>query len=282
MNRSSRLLVLFALFVLLSAILYFAGGYKLLIAHAEESYSPVYQERSDACRNWFINSIFGGTENRQVKFCGNARPVLACPVGTLPLFDSRGHLLTGKVVSNVGRIRIKSIDSVSLVSVRQLSIVFDRSVHIDSVILFDNDPKAGESGWWLNGMQLPVTGQKQWTMYQMNQDVTELNFSMGDDSSHWNACIPNQPVSQSSIALALFVTVLLSKTGEKIRMDGVRSIKQDKHAVIIHKMIADTLTIYRVPYARIDNVFLSESSAGGQFYHTDDSVWNRYLVDKED
>lgn len=125
-------------------------------------------------------------------------PKLSCPSYTMPLFDSKGTLAIGSILSSGGYITdmtgdwvVQSQDGILVAEEgRTMTIAFLSPVQVDSVVIYDNDPKQGETGWSLNGYPLRTTGNERWGWrFDFQITTSQLVFEKGDDSPHFNVCV---------------------------------------------------------------------------------------------
>lgn len=124
--------------------------------------------------------------------------VPSCPSDTTPLFSKTQSLNVGTIVEANGK--VTSETGGWIVENRQgllmategntLTIEFPTQVIMDTVLIYDNDPKTGEKPWSINGKSLPVSGQDQWgPAYKFNETSNKLMFDYGGDSPHFTVCI---------------------------------------------------------------------------------------------
>lgn len=133
---------------------------------------------------------------------GQAPP--SCPANTEILFFKSGSLsvgdtlkLDGKIDSMQGSWSVGSRDGVLMAeNGSKISVSFPNNVLLDTVLIYDNDPKSGEQPWSINGVSLPETGDNKWgPPYKLNKSVTKMSFDNGGDSPHFNVCVSKQSVS---------------------------------------------------------------------------------------
>jgi hypothetical protein len=68
------------------------------------------------------------------------------------------------------------------------TITFASPIHITSVLWRDNDPKAGEAGWSLNGVVGPLTGDDGTLVTSVNIVTTTVTINAGGDSGGIDFC----------------------------------------------------------------------------------------------
>lgn len=68
------------------------------------------------------------------------------------------------------------------------TITFNREIQITSVYWWDNDPKAGETGWSFNGIAGPLTGDKGSATTAVNLVTNVVQISAGKDSGGVDFC----------------------------------------------------------------------------------------------
>ncbi len=126
-----------------------------------------------------------------------------CPSGTELLFAKIGTLSTnqslalgGKVSSLTGSWAVEDQDGVLMAAHgSKMTVQFSQSVILDTVLIFDNDPKTGEKPWSINGTALTTTGNDQWAPpFKLNQKATSMVFDYGGDSPHFNICLKPESV----------------------------------------------------------------------------------------
>jgi hypothetical protein len=123
-----------------------------------------------------------------------------CPSGTTVLFTQSGTLSKGQSVSLGGT--ITSLDGTWEMKSQSgqgmahepggghMTVTFPTSVLLDTVLIFDNDPKTGEKPWSINGKSLPTTSNDTWAPpYKLNLNATSLVFDTGGDSTYFNVCV---------------------------------------------------------------------------------------------
>lgn len=129
---------------------------------------------------------------------GTYNPPVACPVGTEQLFTKTGTISPGHTTAVAGVVTTidgswigESREGVLLVANgNKLTVSFPIDVVIDTVLIFDNDPKTGEKPWSINGNSLPTTPDDTWAQaYKLNITAKQMNFDYGGDSPHFNVCI---------------------------------------------------------------------------------------------
>jgi hypothetical protein len=122
----------------------------------------------------------------------------ACPIGTRPLFTSPMTITEGMTLDNGIRIVgikgnwiVEERDGVLLLTGgRKITILFPVDTYIDSMVVFDHDPKQGESGWTLDGKNIPHTLKRSYgELYLIQSFEGQLNFDNGGDSPHFNICL---------------------------------------------------------------------------------------------
>lgn len=130
----------------------------------------------------------------------------SCPSDTDLLFSRSGSLNTGdsvgadgKVGSMQGSWKVGSRDGILMAEDgRTINVDFPSLTLLDTVLIFDNDPKSGEQPWSINGTSLPVTGGGKWAPpFKLNKTVTQMSFDNGGDSPHFNICIKKQTVTNT-------------------------------------------------------------------------------------
>jgi hypothetical protein len=129
--------------------------------------------------------------------------VPSCPSGTNYLFSGTGDLKVGNSTNFGGRISsiVNGPSSIWTMENRDgrpmakygytMAVEFSSSVYLDSVLIYDNDPKSGEHAWKLNGISLPTTSDNTWypTAYSIHLNTNKLTFDYGGDSAHYNVCV---------------------------------------------------------------------------------------------
>lgn len=139
---------------------------------------------------------------------GSSGSPVNCPSGTSPLFPTSTPALTpgqnlafGGNISNInwsGSWRTSLIDGIPMTeNGNHIEITFPTpGVYIHSVLIYDNDPKSGESPWSINGINLPTTPNNSWgAMFPVNLTTSHVIFDNGGNSPHFNLCISNTGVS---------------------------------------------------------------------------------------
>lgn len=129
----------------------------------------------------------------------------SCPSGTGMLFT--GTSLTvgtdvnfgGKITQASGSWRMDNQNGVPMaIYGTSMKVEFANDVYMDTVLIFDNDPKSGENPWSINGRSLPTTGQDQWgPPFKLDITSKTMTFDYGGDSPHFNICI-SQPKPTNS------------------------------------------------------------------------------------
>ena len=130
----------------------------------------------------------------------------SCPSGTQLLFSQAKNLTVGTTVGANGQ--VSSLNGSWVVDTQngplmardgtKMTITFPQQTLLDSVFIFDNDPKSGESPWSINGVSLPVTGQGKWgPLFHLGLTSNQMVFNNGGDSPHFNICLKftNTPTS---------------------------------------------------------------------------------------
>jgi hypothetical protein len=127
----------------------------------------------------------------------------ACPPNTELLFSKSGNLNTGDgvavggtVSSSEGSWKVGSRNGVLMAEDgSKLSVNFPNLVYLDTALIYDNDPKSGESPWSINGKSLPVTDNNKWAPpFKLDISSTQMNFDYGGDSPHFNVCVKEQSI----------------------------------------------------------------------------------------
>jgi hypothetical protein len=122
----------------------------------------------------------------------------ACPDGTRPLFNSSMTIVEGMTLDNgirlvgvKGKWTVEERDGISLLTGgRKITILFPDKTYVDSMVIFDHDPKQDESGWMLDGKSIPHTLKRSYgELYLIQSLERQLNFDNGDDSAHFNICL---------------------------------------------------------------------------------------------
>ncbi len=122
-----------------------------------------------------------------------------CPSGTELLFNKKtdnikvgdNTALGGIVNFVVGDWSIETRNGLLLAYIgKQITVNFPQSTILDTVFIYDNDPKADERPWSINGIKLPITGQNEWgPPFKLNLTSTQMIFDYGGDSPHFNICV---------------------------------------------------------------------------------------------
>lgn len=123
-------------------------------------------------------------------------PPQVCPAGTYTLFDVLGPIGVGTVTGAGGLVidakgdwSVELQDGTPMAHGRSITVQFSEPVYID-ILIWDNDPKLGQSGWTINGTELPTTPRRSWAhTYQFPTAVDFITFERGDDSAHFNVCV---------------------------------------------------------------------------------------------
>lgn len=154
----------------------------------------------------FIGLTIYLISNRQTLFSQATGPQ-NCPSGTQLLFPSSTSLKVGSTVALGGTIEafngtshdgtavMESRDGVPMIRyVVTIKVKFPTNVILDSALIWDNDPKTGETPWTINGVSLPKTANNVWApLFKLNQTTNVMSFANGGDSSHINVCVKNAP-----------------------------------------------------------------------------------------
>lgn len=130
-----------------------------------------------------------------------------CPAGTELLFAKTGGLSNGQTVGFGGT--VSSLDGSWIVESRggallanagrKITVTFSNEVTLDTVLIYDNDPKSGEKPWSINGKELPVTNDNSWgPPFKLNQKTKIMIFDYGGDSPHFNICLTKTNVPTST------------------------------------------------------------------------------------
>ncbi len=155
-------------------------------------------------------------KNNDDKNDNNDRPsntIPYCPAGTEMLFDSNSPSAINKGiqtkfggnVTEVSRTWTKqTVSNNTLITTNDenrnntdLAITFPAYINLDSVLIYDNDPKSGERYWSVNGIELnhraPGDQDNKWApLHRISQDVQTITLDTGGDSAHINFCIRKQ------------------------------------------------------------------------------------------
>lgn len=133
----------------------------------------------------------------------------SCPSDTQLLFANTDSLNIGTTLTAGGTISsmqgswsVGTRDGVLVAGGGQkMGVTFAYTVLLDTVLMFDHDPKSGESLWSINGVSLPVTGGGKWGSYTLDLPATQMNFDNGGDSPHFNVCVKESQPSPTPIPL---------------------------------------------------------------------------------
>jgi hypothetical protein len=162
--------------------------------------SPYYEIMRDEYQN--DDNKHGA---RWANGCNNPPPIVhntgiqsSCPDGTRPLFTEGMTITEGMTLDNgirlvgvKGNWTVENRDGVALLTGgRKIAVLFPADTYIDSMVIFDNDPKQDESGWMLDGKSIPHTLKRSYgELYLIQSLERQLNFDNGDDSAHFNICL---------------------------------------------------------------------------------------------
>ena len=122
----------------------------------------------------------------------------SCPANTTLLFSKAGRLSVGDTLEASGELTLEegswSVGSRNGILMaeggRTMRVDFPKPTLLDTVLIFDNDPKSGEQPWSINGTSLTVTDGGKWAPpFKLNLTTTQMNFDNGGDSPHFNICI---------------------------------------------------------------------------------------------
>jgi hypothetical protein len=135
----------------------------------------------------------------------NAPPIVhntgiqsSCPVGTRPLFTEGMTITEGMTLDNgirlvgvKGKWTVEERDGISLLTGgRKITILFPDKTYVDSMVIFDHDPKQDETGWTLDGKNIPHTLKRSYgELYLIQSFEGQLNFLGGGNSAHFNICL---------------------------------------------------------------------------------------------
>lgn len=70
----------------------------------------------------------------------------------------------------------------------QATIAFDRTIRVVGILWHDNDPKAGETGWSINGIAGPLMGNGSALWTAVNLTTSEVFIDAGGDSGGVDFC----------------------------------------------------------------------------------------------
>ncbi|OGM05168.1 hypothetical protein A2715_03360 [Candidatus Woesebacteria bacterium RIFCSPHIGHO2_01_FULL_39_32] len=133
----------------------------------------------------------------------------SCPSDTQLLFSNSGDLHVGDTVGSGGSIssmqgswKVASRNGVLMAeSGAKITVDFPNSTHLDTALIYDNDPKSGEQPWSINGVSLPVTDNNEWgPPFNLNLTATQMVFNNGGDSPHFNICIKPPTITATPTA----------------------------------------------------------------------------------
>lgn len=127
-------------------------------------------------------------------------PSAVCPASTELLFANTGNLSVGTIVAAGGKVSaltgswLTGTQSGKIMATggSVITVDFSSPVKLDTVLIYDNDPKSGESPWSINGQSLPITPDNTWgPAYKLNVTTSQMKFNNGGDSPHFNICVVN-------------------------------------------------------------------------------------------
>lgn len=141
-------------------------------------------------------SATGNVTNAAVAFpCNGTKFFASAPAGARFNVNDIWQGGTFTSIQNGARMeRIVSTDGDTFGSFRPLdrgyvaTISFASPIHITSVLWRDNDPKAGEVGWSLNGVAGPITGDDDTLVTNTNIVTSTVTIDAGGDSGGIDFC----------------------------------------------------------------------------------------------
>ncbi len=143
--------------------------------------------------------LLGVSANRYT----HAQSAPVCPSGTSILFTTLGTMSVGQSTNFGGKLSSVVNGPTSIWDVADkegqraanngysLVVDFSSNVYLDSALIYDNDPKTGETPSKINGKSMPITPDNTWYPSPVSLALTtnKLTFAYGGDSPHFNICV---------------------------------------------------------------------------------------------